>query len=259
MFKRSDEPLMFDRDPELSVIIPAYNEEKRLGRALERLRNYFEHEQVVSGGVEIIVVDDGSVDGTSRVALEWVSRMPYLRLLSNGQNKGKGYSVRHGMLEARGRIAIFTDADLSSPIEESKKLLAAIQAGNDVAIGSRAMNRSLIAVHQSHLRELAGIIFNAFVRLFMGLRLLDTQCGFKAFARERSRVIFEQQRIRRFGFDPEILFLAKRHGLRTAEVPVRWAHDKATKVHVFNDSLRMFTDLIVIRWNEIAGHYPDSR
>jgi len=250
---------MIERAPELSVVIPAYNEEKRLGRALGRLKEYFEREYVVPGGVEILVVDDGSTDGTLRVAQQWAARIPHLRLLSNGQNRGKGYSVRHGMLEAHGRVALFTDADLSSPIEESKKLLAAIQAGNDVAIGSRAMDRSLIFVHQSRLREVAGIIFNAFVRLFTGLRLQDTQCGFKAFVREPSRIIFEQQRIARFGFDPEILFLAKRHGLRTAEVPVRWAHDEATKVHVFRDSLLMFTDLIAIRWNAIAGRYPASR
>jgi dolichyl-phosphate beta-glucosyltransferase len=250
---------MIEISPELSVVIPAYNEEKRLGRGLQRLQEYFEQEGVPPGGVEILVVDDGSTDGTVRVAREWLARIPYLRLLSNGQNRGKGYSVRHGMLEARGRVALFTDADLSSPIEESEKLLAAIQAGNDVAIGSRAMDRSLIFVHQSRLREIAGIIFNAFVRLFTGLRLQDTQCGFKAFVREPSRIIFEQQRIARFGFDPEILFLAKRHGLRTAEVPVRWAHDEATKVHVFRDSLLMFTDLLAIRWNAIAGRYPLSR
>ena len=139
-------------------------------------------------------------------------------LVLNGENRGKGYSVRHGMLEARGRVALFTDADLSSPIEESSKLLAAIAAGNDVAIGSRALDRSLIEIHQSPYRELAGIIFNGFVRLFTGLPFHDTQCGFKAFVREPSRIVFEQQRIEGFGFDPEILFLAKRHGLRAAEV-----------------------------------------
>jgi hypothetical protein len=160
------------------------------------------------------------------------------------------------MFEARGTIALFTDADLSSPIEESQGLLAAIKAGNDVAIGSRAMDRTLISVHQSHLREAAGIIFNGFVRLFTGLTFQDTQCGFKAFLRERCLIIFEQQRIEGFGFDPEILFLAQRHGLRTAEVPVRWAHDTATRVHVFQDSLKMFGDLLLIRWNALLGRYP---
>jgi hypothetical protein len=160
------------------------------------------------------------------------------------------------MLEARGRVTLFTDADLSSPIEESAKLLAAIAAGNDVAVGSRALDRSLIEVHQSPYRELAGIIFNGFVRLFTGLPFHDTQCGFKAFVREPSRIVFEQQRIEGFGFDPEVLFLAKRHGLRVAEVPVRWAHDTATKVHVVRDSLRMFGDLVYLRWNWLLGRYP---
>jgi dolichyl-phosphate beta-glucosyltransferase len=249
---------MNEGSPELSVIIPAFNEEKRLGRTLTRIRDYFAAHPVAQGGVEIIVVDDGSTDGTARLAEEWARQMPSLRLVSNIENHGKGYSVRHGMLEARGRIALFTDADLSSPIEESEKLLDAIRAGNDVAIGSRALDRSLISVRQARLREIAGIIFNGFVRLFTGLPFEDTQCGFKAFVRERSRIIFEQQRVERFGFDPEILFLAQRHGLRSIEIPVRWAHDPATKVHVVHDSVRMFTDLIYIRWNALLGRYPKA-
>ncbi|MGA8869549.1 MAG: dolichyl-phosphate beta-glucosyltransferase [Candidatus Acidiferrales bacterium] len=245
--------------PELSIIIPAYNEEKRLGRTLTHIREYFDAHPAGPGGIEIIVVDDGSTDGTARLVKEWTREMPSLRLVSNGENRGKGYSVRHGMLEARGRVALFTDADLSSPIEESQKLLRAIRVGNDVAIGSRALNRSLIAVHQSRFREIAGMIFNGFVRLFTELPFEDTQCGFKAFVRERSRIIFEQQRTEGFGFDPEILFLAQRHGLRSVEVPVRWAHDPATKVHVLRDSLLMFADLIYIRCNVLTGRYPKAR
>jgi glycosyltransferase involved in cell wall biosynthesis len=245
--------------PELSIVIPAYNEERRLGRALERILEYFSAQPAGMAGIEIVVVDDGSADGTARVAQEWARQIPALRLISNGENRGKGYSVRHGMLEARGRIALFTDADLSAPIEESAKLLAAIEVGNDVAIGSRALDRSLISVHQSGLREAAGMIFNGFVRLFTGLPFHDTQCGFKAFVRERSRIVFEQQRIERFGFDPEVLFLAQRHGLRAAEVAVRWAHDPATKVHMLRDSLLMFCDLAYIRWNWLLGRYPIRR
>ncbi len=245
--------------PELSIIIPAYNEERRLPRTFERIREYLEKRGMLTGQTEIILVDDGSTDATARVTAEWQSRLPFLRLVSNGENRGKGYSVRHGMLEARGRIALFTDADLSAPIEEADKLFAALEAGNDAAIGSRAIDRSLIAVHQSRLREIAGIIFNGFVRLATGLPFLDTQCGFKAFLREPSRIVFEQQRIERFGFDPEVLFLAKRHGLRTAEVPVRWAHDPATKVHVVRDSLLMFGDLLYIRWNWLLGRYPKQK
>ena len=245
--------------PELSIIIPAYNEEHRLPRGLTKIRDYLASRDLAHTQVEIIVVDDGSEDHTAAVTQEWSREFPSLRLISNGRNRGKGYSVRRGMLEARGRIALFTDADLSAPIEEADKLLAAIAAGNDLAIGSRAIDRSLIFVRQARLRELAGMIFNGFVRIFTGLPFHDTQCGFKAFVRERSQIVFEQQRIEGFGFDPEILFLAKRHGLRAAEIPVRWAHDPATKVHVVRDSVIMFVDLVYIRLNWLLGRYPTRR
>lgn len=242
--------------PELSIIIPAYNEESRLPRGLKRILDYAASRGMSPEQMEILVVDDGSGDGTARVVEEGARQWPSMRLVSNQQNRGKGFSVRHGMREARGRVALFTDADLSAPIEEADKLLAALAAGNEVAIGSRALDRSLITEHQSRLRELAGIIFNGFVRIFTGLPFHDTQCGFKAFVREPSRIVFDQQRIERFGFDPEILFLAKRHGLRAIEVPVRWAHDPATKVHVIRDSVLMFGDLLYIRWNWALGRYP---
>ncbi|MGH9715020.1 MAG: dolichyl-phosphate beta-glucosyltransferase [Candidatus Acidiferrales bacterium] len=244
------------KSPELSIVIPAYNEESRLPRALARIRDYLAARGMGQDQAEVIVVDDGSRDDTARIVEEWSRQLPSLRLVSNVENRGKGYSVRHGMLEARGRVALFTDADLSAPIEEADKLFTALKAGNEVAIGSRALDRSLISTHQSKLRELAGMIFNGFVRLFTGLPFHDTQCGFKAFVTEPSRIVFEQQRIERFGFDPEILFLAKRHRLRTVEIAVRWAHDPATKVHVVRDSLLMFGDLVVIRWNWLWGRYP---
>jgi glycosyltransferase involved in cell wall biosynthesis len=245
--------------PQLSIVIPAFNEEKRLPRCLERIREYFSQRPGGLDGIEVLVVDDGSSDATAQIAQDWARQMPGWRLVSNAVNHGKGYSVRHGMLEARGRITLFTDTDLSSPMEECEKLLAAISSGYDYAIGSRAVDRSLIAVRQSRYRELAGIIFNKFVRLFTGLPFHDTQCGFKAFLREPSRIVFEQQRIEGFGFDPEILFLAKRHGLRGAEIAVRWAHDPATKVHVLRDSFRMFGDLLVIRSNALLGRYPRAQ
>jgi len=245
--------------PELSIIIPAYNEEKRLARALVQIRDYFCSKRGGLNGTEILVVDDGSTDGTVKIAEQWMREIPCLKVLSNGANRGKGYSVRHGMLEARGGIALFTDADLSAPIAESEKLFASLAAGNDIAIGSRAVDRSLIVARQSRFRELAGIIFNGLVRLLTGLPFQDTQCGFKAFARERCRIVFEQQRIERFGFDPEILFLAQRHGLRIAEVPVRWAHDPATKVHVLRDSFSMFADLLYICANALLGRYPRAQ
>ncbi|MBZ5695460.1 MAG: glycosyltransferase family 2 protein [Acidobacteriia bacterium] len=246
----------------ISIIIPAYNEAARLPRALERIRDYIEQRQRGSsvltgepGPIEVIVVDDGSQDGTAEIVLSAREAFPGLRLVSNGRNRGKGYSVRHGMLEAAGRIALFTDADLSAPIEEMEKLLGPL-ASADVAIGSRALERSLIAVRQSKLREIAGKTFNALVQLITGVRFRDTQCGFKAFVVSRTRIIFEQQRIEGFGFDPELLFLAKRHGFSCVEIPIRWAHDPATKVRVVRDSFRMFCDLARIRWNWFIGRYP---
>jgi glycosyltransferase involved in cell wall biosynthesis len=239
----------------LSIIIPAYNEESRLPKTLERIHNY-----VVARGypAEIIVVDDGSCDGTVKVVEEERKKYPELRLISNASNQGKGFSVRHGMLKARGEIALFTDADLSAPIEEADKLLMAIYADNyDAAIGSRAM-RDLVQVPQSIFRRVAGKAFNLLVRLCTGIRFGDTQCGFKAFRREASRIVFEQQRIEGFGFDPEVLFLAGYHGLQVTEVPVRWAHVPGTKVKVFTDSLRMFRDLVKIRWNALIGAYQNS-
>jgi dolichyl-phosphate beta-glucosyltransferase len=243
--------------PELSIIIPAYNEEFRLQRSLEHIRDYLAKR---SFSTEVIVVNDGSTDGTSRVVEHFRGQLPCLREVLNERNRGKGFSVRRGMLEAAGELALFTDADLSAPIEEADKLLAALREDNcDGAIGSRAVDRSTIEIHESGFRELAGIIFNRMVRLLVGVNFADTQCGFKAFRRERVRIVFEQQRTEGFGFDPEILFLARRHGLRIAEVSVRWAHDPATKVHMFRDSVAMFLDLFAIRWNGWTGRYPRQR
>jgi len=242
--------------PEVSIVIPAFNEEKRLGATLARIREYFATREPALAGVEIIVVDDGSNDGTVRVAQDFARAAPCVRVVANARNRGKGYSVRDGILQARGRIALFTDADLSSPIYEWERLLEAIESGNDIAIGSRAIDRTLIAVHQSRFREVAGIIFNRLVRVFTGLSIEDTQCGFKAFRLPECRVIFEQQRIAGFGFDPEILFLARRHGLRIAEVPVCWSHDPATKVQIYRHSIEMFLDLLRIRLNAAIGRYP---
>jgi dolichyl-phosphate beta-glucosyltransferase len=239
----------------LSIIVPAYNEESRLPKTLGLIHDYLVSRAYAA---EVIVVDDGSQDGTVRLVEEATKKYPELRLISNTSNRGKGFSVRHGMLKARGEIALFTDADLSAPIEEADKLLAAICTEKyDAAIGSRAM-RNMIEVRQSFLRRMAGRIFNVLVRLATGVDFGDTQCGFKAFRRESSRILFEQQLIEGFGFDPEILFLARYHGLQVAEVPVRWAHVPGTKVRVFSDSLRMFRDLTKIRWNALVGAYRPS-
>jgi len=242
---------------DLSIVIPAFNEERRLPKTLDSIGKFLQSRPIRA---EIIVVDDGSTDATSQLVAGYQKKCAGLRLVSNGKNRGKGFSVRHGMLEARGEYALFTDADLSTPIEEADKLLVALkEQGYDVAIGSRAVDRSLIQIHQSAVREQAGILFNYMVRWIMGIEFSDTQCGFKAFRMDRARIIFEQQRIERFGFDPEILFLAKRHGLRVAEVPVRWSHDAATKVNVAADGMRMLLDLLVIREYALRGFYPRSR
>jgi glycosyltransferase involved in cell wall biosynthesis len=240
----------------LSIVIPAFNEERRLPKAIEQIGCYLSARTL---GAEIIVVDDGSSDATPKLIESYGGKFPGLRLISNDVNRGKGFSVRHGVLESCGEIVLFTDADLSTPIEEADKLLAALrEQGYDAAIGSRALDRSLIEVHQSAFREQAGALFNHVVRQIAGLEFSDTQCGFKAFRRERARIIFEQQRIERFGFDPEILFLAKRHGLRVAEIPVRWSHDSGTKVNVIGDGIRMLLELPAIRWNSLRGRYPVS-
>jgi glycosyltransferase involved in cell wall biosynthesis len=239
-------------DPELSIIIPAYNEELRLPKTLERIAAYAKQ---ADREVEVLVVDDGSTDRTATVAESFRGKIPALRVVSNILNRGKGFSVRHGVRESRGRIVLFTDADLSAPIEEADKLIEALEHF-DLAIGSRAVNRSLITVHQSAFREFAGILFNKVVRVSLRLPFVDTQCGFKAFLRERCRILFEQQTIERFGFDPELLYLARHHGLRAVEIPVRWGHSPATKVSMLRDSMQMFLDVFKIRWNSLLGRYP---
>jgi dolichyl-phosphate beta-glucosyltransferase len=239
--------------PELSIIIPAYNEEQRISTTLRSVCDYLDASAI---SAELIVVDDGSTDETVSVVEN--NRPPNyeLRLLSNGDNRGKGFSVRRGMLAAVGEIALFTDADLSAPIVEAEKLLWRIRNNEcDCAIGSRAVDRSLIDVHQSRFREWAGMTFNFVVRCLLGMRFADTQCGFKAFRRKEALIVFKQQRIDGFGFDPEILYVALRHGLRIMEVPVRWSHHPATKVNVFTDSIRMFLALLTIRRNAAAGRY----
>jgi glycosyltransferase involved in cell wall biosynthesis len=240
---------------ELSIVIPAFNEERRLQKTLDRVRAFLKARPLNS---EVIVVDDGSTDGTAQLVQEMSGTWPALRLLKNPGNRGKGYSVRHGMLEAQGEIILFTDADLSAPIEEADKLFAALKT-HDAAIGSRALDRRLIDVHQSWAREWAGIFFNAIVRVVLGLKIRDTQCGFKAFHRDRSRIIFEQQRIERFGFDPELLFLARRHGLSVAEVPVRWSNDPGTHVGLWDGLRAMLFEVAAVRWNSVMGRYPRQK
>jgi len=240
---------------QLSIIVPSFNEEVRLPASLHLIAAYVSS---ANRSTEVLVVDDGSKDRTAEAAASFADRIPNLRVLRNGENRGKGYSVRHGMQEARGEYVLFSDADLSAPIEEADKLLSALRQ-YDIAIGSRALNRDLIDVHESLFREFAGIIFNRIVRIVLWLPFVDTQCGFKAFRREPCRIIFEQQRIERFGFDPELLYLARHHGLKATEIPVRWSHSPATKINMMRDSIQMFVDVFTIRWNSLLGRYRKAK
>jgi glycosyltransferase involved in cell wall biosynthesis len=236
-------------EPFLSIVVPAYNEAGRIRDTLERLCDFKKSKPY---SIELMVVDDGSTDHT----VEAVAKFPGVRLIRNDRNHGKGFTVRYGVLEARGELVLFTDADLSTPIEEADKLLSALQSsGADAAVGSRALQRELIGIHQPWLREMAGRFFNLLVRAFTGLRVHDTQCGFKLFKRSSTRRAFERMRVERFGFDPELLFLIERGGGRIVEVPVRWNDNPATKVRFLRDATRMFLDLIALRWRSFLGRY----
>ena len=238
----------------ISIVIPAYNEGLRLPATLNAVLAYLGARDWSFS--EILLVDDGSTDDSAAVARQFQAGHPNLRLLRNPGNRGKGYSVRHGMLEARGDWRLFSDADLSAPIQELDQLLAAVrQRGASIAIGSRALDRSLIRIHQSIFRENAGRIFNLCVRLFTGLPFWDTQCGFKLFEARAAREVFRRQQIERFGFDVEVLFIARKLGFNIVEVPVRWSHSEGTKVSMLRDSLNMFLDLGRIRRSQWKGRY----
>ena len=240
-------------EPYLSIVIPAYNEALRIGGTLEKVRAYVETR---SFPCELILVDDGSQDGTPQILENFQERYAKARILRNEPNRGKGFTVRRGVLAACGEFVLFSDADLSAPIEENNKLLAALEtSGADAAVGSRALDRRLIGIHQPWRREMAGRIFNLLVRIFTGLKIRDTQCGLKLFRRATTRRAFELQRVTGFGFDPEVLFLIQHLGGKIVEVPVRWNDSPATKVHFLRDSTRMFLDLVVLRWRALAGGY----
>jgi len=240
-------------EPFLSIVIPAYNEALRIGNTLVKVRQYLESRNY-SG--ELIVVDDGSTDSTPDLLREFQSRYPVVRVLRHEPNRGKGFTVRRGVLEARGEFVLFTDTDLSAPIEETNKLLAALESsGADATVGSRALKRRLIGVHQPWFREFAGRCFNLLVRLFTGLNIRDTQCGLKLFRRASTRRAFELQRVEGFGFDPELLFLIERLGGRIVEVPVRWNDNPQTKIRFLRDATRMFLDLVALRWRAWTGKY----
>ncbi len=200
-------------------------------------------------------MNDGSRDNTAQIVRQFAQQYPALRLLENPGNRGKGYSVRNGMLHANGSILLFSDADLSSPIEEAQKLFAAITSGADVAIGSRWVQSSLQTERQPLYRQLFGRIFNLMLRITLSLKFKDTQCGFKAFTRTAAQKIFALQQIERWGFDPELLYLAKKFGFKVVEIPVVWGHSGGTRISPLRDGTRMFLEMLRVRWNALTGKY----
>src|ERR1051325_6172423 len=230
-----------------SLVIPAYNEAGRIGGTLQVTIDYLTR---VSPDTELIVVNDGSTDATPAIVREAFATAGAIktRLIEHYPNRGKGAAVRAGLLAASQPIALFSDADLSTPIDEAPKLVGPIDAGQvDVAFGSRALDRTLIGNHQPWRREQGGRVFNLIVRLATGLPFWDTQCGFKAFRLDTCRPVIEKAEIDGFGFDVELLYLARHAGLRLREVPVRWNHYEGSKVSFFRDSLRMFREVIELR------------
>lgn len=245
-----------DNSQALSIVIPAYNEEKRLSPTLDRVLHFIRQQNL---DAEVVVVDDGSSDHTADlIQLYEETSGGIVRLIQNPGNRGKGYSVRNGVMSAQGRTILFTDADLSSPIEEATKLLDALNAGADIAIGSRWMRSELQTKRQSVARQVLGRVFNLLLRAVLRLDFKDTQCGFKAFRQNAARAVFPLQRIERWGFDPEVLFLAQHSGFKITEVPVRWGHDTGTRINPIADGSRMVADMLRIRWNAISGKYREA-
>jgi dolichyl-phosphate beta-glucosyltransferase len=238
--------------PNYSIVIPAYNESARIPSSLQKVVCCIRER---GWRAEVIVVNDGSTDRTAEVVRTFARTAPEVRLIENPGNRGKGYSVRSGMLQALGEIVMFTDADLSSPIEEAERLFAALAAGADIAIGSRWLERDRQTQRQPLYRQVFGRCFNAVTRLVMGLPFADTQCGFKAFTRHAAQTVFQLQTIERWGFDPEILFIALKRGFRVVEVPVTWGHDERTRMSYIKDGAKMLEEIATIRWNALRGQY----
>jgi glycosyltransferase involved in cell wall biosynthesis len=241
--------------PKLSIIIPAYNESARIEVTIDRVMSCV-HSQ--GWDAEVLVVDDGSTDDTISIVERCMDRHPCLNLIRNSGNRGKGYSVRNGILQAVGDVVMFSDADLSAPMEEANLLVAAIDGGADVAIGSRWLDRTRQTTHQPVYRQFFGRCFNAVTRGVIGLPFADTQCGFKAFRRSVAQKIFRLQRIERWGFDPEILFIAQKHGYSIREVPVTWGHDARSRMSYLRDGMRMLEDMVVVRRNSLSGRYDEG-
>jgi glycosyltransferase involved in cell wall biosynthesis len=238
--------------PQYSIVIPAYNEAARISNALEVVVGCIRQR---GWSAEVIVVDDGSRDRTAELVRAFAANAPEVRMLQNPGNRGKGYSVRNGIIQSLGEVVMFTDADLSAPIEEAEGLFAAIAGGADIAIGSRWLERTRQTIRQPLYRQFFGRCFNAVTRVVMGLPYADTQCGFKAFTRAAAQTVFQLQTVERWGFDPEILFIARKRGYRIVEVPVSWAHDERTRISYLKDGMKMLEEIAIVRWNTLLGRY----
>ncbi len=241
--------------PEISIIIPAFEEQDRLGESVREILRYIKTEKL---SAELIIVDDGSSDKTAEIGEQTCAEFPEIatKVIRYEQNRGKGFAVKTGFIASQGDIALFSDADLSTPIEELPKLVEPIQTGEfDVTFGSRALDRTLIGEHQPWRREQGGKVFNLIVRTLTGLPFWDTQCGFKAFNMAKFRPLLDVMQIEKFGFDVEFLFVANLHKLKLIEIPVRWNHDERTKINVFRDSRRMFNEVRLIRKYAKQGIY----
>ncbi len=238
-----------------SIILPAYNESERLGGSLEKVLAYVAEQ---GWDAEVLVVNDGSRDDTAEIARQFAAGNPIVRVLDNPGNRGKGYSVRHGVLESRGDLILFSDSDLSSPIRESAKLFAKLREGADVAFGSRWLETNLQTERQSVLRQIVGRLYNVLLRVTLGLNYKDTQCGLKAFTREAAEIVFTRQTIERWGFDPELLFIEHNINLRMVEVPVEWAHDDRSKINPLVDGVKMGIEMLGIRWAGLTGKYKSA-
>jgi dolichyl-phosphate beta-glucosyltransferase len=229
--------------PEISIVIPAFNEAGRLPASLDRIEH---HLRTTGLSAEVIVADDGSRDATAQVVRERAARWPQLRLVAAERNGGKGAAVRLGMAAARGRYRIFSDADLSVPIDDLEKLLGPLRAGAGVAIASRGLRDSQVELHQPWYRETMGKIFNRLVRIFVLGGVNDTQCGFKAFTAEVADRVFPELQTRGFGFDVEVLYRAHQAGYSIVEVPTRWINSPQSRVHPIRHSTMMFAELLAI-------------
>jgi glycosyltransferase involved in cell wall biosynthesis len=236
----------------LTIVIPAFNEERRLDSTLNKLDAFLKAED---WNAEIIVVDDGSTDGTARLVTREMQHKPYLRLLQNHINRGKGFSLRRGVEAALGEIILLSDADLSVPIREVHKLFNAIEQGADIAIGSRGVDAGGECLSAPLHRRVCSAGFKMVVRSVLGLRFEDTQCGFKAFKRKAARLIFSRQRIERWGFDPEVLMLADRFCFVVREVGVEAVHDDRSRLNLVSDSFQMLCEVLKVRYHLLFGMY----